>query len=111
MSSSKSLQDLASLLGTPSPSTPEKKDATTKRLGYDGKPMIIKVRKESRRGKTVTSITGFQSHPKDLHTMLSTFKSKFGTGGSVLDNAIEIQGDHSSKVIEFLKAEGYNVKG
>ncbi|MBS1560886.1 MAG: translation initiation factor [Bacteroidetes bacterium] len=111
MSSSKSLQDLAALLGTPAPSSSEQPASTKKRLGYDGKPMLVKVRKETRRGKTITSITGFQSHPKDLHTMLSTFKSKFGTGGSVLDNAIEIQGDHTTKVIEFLKAEGYSVKG
>jgi len=111
MSSSKSLQDLAALLGTTPPSSNEKETKTAKKLGYDGKPMMIKVRKESRRGKTITSITGFQSHPKDLHTMLSAFKSKFGTGGSVLDNAIEIQGDHTAKVIAHLQADGYNVKG
>lgn len=107
MSTSRSLQDLASLLGT-SPSEPTEKDS--RKRGYDGQPIQLKIRKESRRGKTITVIAGFQSRPAELQSLLSRMKSKFGTGGTVLDNALELQGDQVAKCTELLKAEGYSIK-
>ncbi|MFM8841075.1 MAG: translation initiation factor [bacterium] len=91
-----SLQDLASLL----PEDARKKDQVIeKKRGYDGSQQRIDIRldKKSRGGKMVTVLSGFQSNPKELDTLCQTFKKLCGTGGTVRDNLIEIQGDHRKK--------------
>lgn len=100
------LKDLASMLGMEEPS--EQKPVNKK--GYDGNTVILKVRVEQKRGKKLTVISGFQSHPKELHDLLATFKKSLGTGGQVTDNKIEIQGDHRERVIKVLEKENYKVK-
>ncbi len=104
-----SLSDLASLLpdgGDKKSSSPQQK------IGYNGKPQILKVVLDSkkRRGKTVTVISGFQSNPNELESIAQTLKKTCGTGGQVLDNTIEIQGDHRQKAIDKLKSMGFSVK-
>ena len=103
-----SLSDLASLLpngGTANTAPPQQK------TGYSGKPQILKVVLDSkkRRGKTVTIISGFQSNPNELESIAQTLKKTCGTGGQVLDNTIEIQGDHRQKAIDKLKLMGFTV--
>lgn len=103
-----SLSDLASLL----PDNGKVAQQPEQKKGYDGKPQILKVVLDSkkRRGKTVTVISGFQSKPSELEAIAQTLKKTCGTGGQVLDNTIEIQGDHRQKAIDKLKAMGYTVK-
>src|SRR5690349_21368462 len=108
-----SLEDLANLLSDSEKKTlHEQPSATGPRKGYDGKPQKLDVRLDSkrRRGKTVTLITGFQSTPGELEEIATKLKRSCGTGGSVLDNAIEIQGDHRAVAVEMLKKLGYRVK-
>ena len=100
------LKDLASMLGMEEPSEPKNE----KKRGYDGNVVILKVRVEQKRGKKLTVISGFQSHPKELHDLLSSFKKTLGTGGKVTNNAIEIQGDHRERVIAVLEKENWKVK-
>lgn len=102
-----SLSDLASLL----PESAQTKEQQSAKKGYDGKPQKLKVVHDSkgRKGKTVTLITGFQSTPAELDTIARTLKSQCGAGGGVLDNAIEIQGEHSEKVKKILTAMGFTI--
>ena len=83
---------------------------TSKKTGYDGQVVVVKVRAEKRRGKTVTIVWGFNSHPKELHDLLATFKKSLGTGGQVTDNAIEIQGDHVDRAKKIVAEAGFAVK-
>lgn len=104
-----SLSDLASLL----PEGSDKNTSTPQlKTGYNGKPQVLKVILDSkkRKGKTVTVISGFQSNPNELESIAQNLKKTCGTGGQVLDNTIEIQGDHRQKAIDKLKSMGFSVK-
>jgi translation initiation factor 1 len=55
-------------------------------------------------------ITGFQTTPETLATLLKQLKAQCGTGGTVKDNEIEVQGDHKQKILEILVKLGYKAK-
>ncbi len=66
--------------------------------------------RSGRKGKTVTVITGFQHSPESLNKLLKQLKSKCGSGGTLKDNTLEIQGDHRQKLVQVLGDLGYKVK-
>ncbi len=72
----------------------------------------LRVRRElkGRRGKTVTTIAGLPLASDALHALASELKRRCGTGGSVVDAVIEIQGDHRDVLVAELEARGYTVK-
>lgn len=103
-----SLSDLSTLLS----SDYKVAEKVQKQIGYDGKPVQIKVHidKKGRGGKTVTIISGFQSKPDELDSLCQVLKKSCGSGGTVRDNLIEIQGDHRSSVTKKLQNMNYSVK-
>ncbi|MBD2692412.1 MULTISPECIES: translation initiation factor [Nostocaceae] len=70
----------------------------------------IQATRAGRKGKTVTVITGFQTKPETLATLLKQLKAQCGTGGTVKDDEIEVQGDHKQKILEILVKLGYKAK-
>jgi translation initiation factor 1 len=64
--------------------------------------------KGGRRGKTVTVVRGLAAG--DLAAVASDLKRHCGSGGSVKDGAVELQGDHREKVAARLESRGYRVK-
>ena len=73
---------------------------------------IVRVRRETqgRGGKTVTTVSGVGLAEDALRELAGELKRRCGTGGSVKDYVIEIQGDHREKLVEALEARGYRVK-
>lgn len=70
----------------------------------------IQATRSGRKGKTVTVITGFQHKPETLSKLLKQLKSKCGSGGTVKDDSLEIQGDHRQKLLEVLTKMNYKAK-
>ncbi len=70
----------------------------------------VEASRKGRGGKTVTVISGFQGKPEILADLAKQLKAQCGTGGTVKDNEIEIQGEHKQKIAEILKKMGYKAK-
>ena len=73
---------------------------------------MIKVGRETkgRRGKGVTVITGVPLDYDGIRKLAKQFKQKCGSGGTVKEGVIEIQGDHRDRLVEELKILGYKAK-
>ena len=71
---------------------------------------IVRVSRETsgRRGKTVTVVRGLPS--RDLASVASDLKRQCGAGGAAKDGVVEIQGDHRTKIVARLDAQGYRVE-
>lgn len=57
---------------------------------------------KGRKGKAMTVITGLKMSQAQLEEFARLLKQKLGTGGSVKDGAIELQGDQREKVLKEL---------
>mgnify|MGYP002148325597 CR=1 FL=1 len=60
-----------------------------------------------RAGKTVTIVYGFVGKEEDMNVLGKSLKNHCGTGGSVKEGEIIIQGDHRQKVFQYLQKAGY----
>ena len=70
----------------------------------------VQASRKGRKGKTVTVITGLQANAETLADLLKQLKSQCGAGGTVKDQEIEIQGDHTQKLVQVLTKLGYKAK-
>ncbi|MFB8791605.1 MAG: translation initiation factor [Potamolinea sp.] len=70
----------------------------------------VQASRKGRGGKTVTVISGFQVKPETLAKLLKQLKNQCGTGGTAKENTLEIQGDHTQKLVEILIGLGYKAK-
>ena len=72
----------------------------------------MRIRRETsgRKGKGVTTISGMELDEKAITQLAKELKQQCGTGGSVKDFVIEIQGDHREKLRQLLEQKGFKVK-
>ena len=73
---------------------------------------IVRVQRETkgRKGKGVTLITGIPLAGDDLKKLVKKLKQKCGTGGTIKDGVVEIQGDHRDLLLDELQKKGWAVK-
>ena len=73
---------------------------------------IARIRREKagRGGKTVTTIAGLPLDEAALAALARRLKTACGTGGTVREGTIELQGDHRDAVLAFLAKEGFRGK-
>ena len=73
---------------------------------------IVRIHRETkgRKGSGVCLITGIPLGDKELSLLAKKLKKRCGSGGTVKNGIIEIQGDHRELLAELLDKEGYRVK-
>jgi translation initiation factor 1 len=83
--------------------------AKTAQVYADG---ILRIRRETkgRKGKGVTLVDGLPLSAPEMDALARQLKNKCGSGGTVKDGMIEIQGDHRTTVQEFLQQAGFKTK-
>ena len=89
----------------------EKKSEETAKVDTVNKKSKINIskQKKGKKGKTITLITGLGTEDEILlKELLKKIKVFCGTGGILIDNNIQLQGDMISKSIEFLRKEGFH---
>jgi translation initiation factor 1 len=65
---------------------------------------------QGRAGKGVTVITGLPLSGTALESLATELKRRCGSGGTVRDGLIEIQGEHRDKLVEELIRRGFPAK-
>ena len=71
----------------------------------------LRIEKSGRGGKTVTVVYDLPRNAEFLKTLGSELKRACGVGGTVREDAVEVQGDLRDRVREYLVKKGYVVKG
>lgn len=72
--------------------------------------LTVRLDRKGRGGKTVTIIEGLQMRQHEREMLLRQLKTKLGTGGTLRDTIIEIQGDHRDQLLSVLEKMGQRPK-
>ncbi len=75
-----------------------------------GKSVRISLDTKGRKGKSVTIISGLQHNPTTMKDIARILKEHCGTGGTVKDGDIELQGDQRTRAATKLSQMNYAVK-
>jgi translation initiation factor 1 len=71
----------------------------------------LRVEKKGRSGKTVTVVYDLPRNTPFLNDLSRELKRSCGTGGAVVDDTVELQGDLRDRVRDLLVQKGFVVKG
>jgi translation initiation factor 1 len=71
----------------------------------------LRLEKKGRGGKTVSVVYGLPDNAAFLEALCQELKRACGTGGTVADQSVELQGDQREKLRELLAKKGFTVKG
>jgi translation initiation factor 1 len=89
---------------------PDAVERATRELPPNQQNLRVQATRKGRGGKTVTVISGFQAKPETLADLLKKLKTQCGSGGTVKDDTLEIQGEHAQKLVQILVQLGYKAK-
>jgi len=70
----------------------------------------LRIERSGRRGKTVTVVYGLPRNPTFLKELAAELKKACGSGGTVTQDGVEIQGDHRARLRTLLTTRGWHVK-
>ena len=88
----------------------EKKSASVKSLVPQQQTVYLHRESKGRGGKTVTLVKNLVLSDADLKSLAKRLKQVCGSGGTVKEGMIEIQGEHREKIATALEKTGYKVK-
>ena len=83
---------------------------STKSLPPAQQTIYLHRESKGRGGKVVSLVKNLQLNSQDLKDLSKMLKQACGTGGTIKNGVIEIQGDHRQKIAESLQALGYKTK-
>lgn len=78
-------------------------------LPAEKQKLRLKLETKHRGGKNVTLIENFSGNQDEAELLCKTLKNVCGTGGSVKDEGILIQGDNRDKILQWLLKNGYKL--
>jgi translation initiation factor 1 len=70
----------------------------------------VALERKGRGGKTVTVVSGLPGSDEQLKALTAEMKRRCGTGGTLKDGLVEIQGDQRDTLVVLLKSKGLTVK-
>ncbi len=79
-----------------------------KTLSPEQQKIKVRLDTKNRGGKAVTLVQGFIGTNADREELGKKLKTFCGTGGSVKDGEIIVQGDNRDKVLQWLQKNGYS---
>jgi translation initiation factor 1 len=105
----KKIQSLSGLVYSTDPNfkLPEETGAEQETIDPSQQKLMIRLDTKHRAGKAVTLVEGFIGSTADLEELRKKLKSFCGTGGSVKDGEIIVQGDNREKILQWLQKNGY----
>lgn len=83
--------------------------AIKSRLAPEKQTARVRVEKR-KKGKTVTVVYGLTAAANDLPRLLKDLKAKCGAGGCVEGDTLEIQGEHETRLTDWLRQSGFRVQ-
>jgi len=72
--------------------------------------LLVRISTQGRAGKKATLVQRFIGKNEDLENLSKEIKKHCGTGGTVKENEIIIQGDMCQKVVDYLLQKGYKAR-
>jgi translation initiation factor 1 len=86
--------------------------AADRRRAASGGSGAVLVSRETkgRGGKAVTLVRGLALDEAALAKLAQQLKAACGSGGTVKDGVVEVQGEHRDRIVELLRAQGHQVK-
>ncbi len=90
----------------------KKEQSTSHAKSLPPQQQTVYLHRESsgRAGKAVTLVKKLILSEDDLKALAKKLKQECGTGGTVKEGVIEIQGEHREKIADVLQKLGYKVK-
>ena len=107
--SKKKIESLGGLVYSTDPNFKLPEENTEEQETIEPSQQKLKIRLDTkhRAGKAVTLVEGFIGTTNDMEELGKKLKSFCGTGGSVKDGEIIVQGDNRDKVLQWLLKNGY----
>ncbi len=69
----------------------------------------LRLERKGRGGKTVTLVCGLCLPERELEPLLKDIKTRLGTGGSLKEKILELQGDHRDTITGILREKGFRI--
>ena len=88
----------------------EKSEDEQETISIEKQVLYVSIDRKHRKGKIVTVISNFKGMSEDIDELAKLLKKRCGSGGSVKDSDILIQGEKRDIVIRILNSEGYKTK-
>lgn len=86
---------------------PEQEENITENLLPQKQLVKVRTDKKHRAGKIVTLVEGLVMSQSQIEDIAKRLKSHCGSGGSLKDQVIIIQGDHTQKIIDWLRKNDF----